>query len=91
MTFLSSSSPILTFCWKYLQTILVYLGEGLFFKIYYTLSITIYPPYTSLPPAITTLLALSMSPFSFLLDPSNLQFDYRWSNLGENLDVFCQL
>ena len=37
---------------------------------YYVFSITIYPLYTLSPAAVTTLLSVSMSPFSFLPNPS---------------------
>ena len=52
---------------------------------------TIYPPYTILPLAVTTLLSTSMSPFLFLLDPSTLSQNYQsalylWVNLS-----FCLL
>ena len=42
----------------------------LFFKIYCIFSITISPPYIPLPTAITTLLSMSMIPFTILLNPS---------------------
>lgn len=35
--------------------------------IYYSFSITIYPPFTLFHPALTTLVSLSMSPFYVLL------------------------
>ena len=41
------------------------------FNLYCIFSITISSPYTTLPPAITTLLSMSMRSFSFLLSPSN--------------------
>ena len=44
--------------------------KELFIYFYCIFPITIYSPYTLLPPAITTLLPMSMSPLSILLSPS---------------------
>ena len=34
----------------------------------------VYPPYSLLPPALTTRLSMSMTPFSFLLNPATPNF-----------------
>ena len=43
---------------------------GILFNLSYIFHMTFSSPYTPLPPAITTLLSMFMSPLSFLLNPS---------------------
>ena len=56
---------------KYTVYNLIYFFLFIFlFNLYCIFSITIHSSYTPLPPAISTLLSMSMSPFSFLSNPS---------------------
>ena len=62
-----------------------------FFIIFF--KFTIYPTYNPLSPAITALLSMSMSPVSFLLNPSTLKSPIAVSLLSiyESVSIFLLL